>query len=47
MNGMGPGMMATGNEAATMVQMRDIHDLFLNHDRITRPVTDLPDGIRT
>ncbi len=47
MNGMGPGMMAKGHDAATMAQMRDIHDLFLNHDRITRTVTNLPDGIRT
>ena len=47
MNGMGPGMMAMGHDAATMVQMRDIHELFINHDRITRTVTNLPDGIRT
>jgi hypothetical protein len=45
-NGMGPGMMARGDDA-TMAQMGDIHELFLNHDRITRTVTNLPDGIRT
>jgi hypothetical protein len=47
MNGMGPGMMARGHDTATMAQMRDIHELFVNHDRITRTVTTLPDGIRT
>ncbi len=45
MKGMGPGMM--GHDAATMAQMGDIHELFVNHDRITRTVTNLPDGIRT
>lgn len=47
MNGMGPGMMGSGHDAALMAQMRDIHELFLNHDRITRTVTNLPNGIRT
>jgi hypothetical protein len=46
MSGMGPGMMAMGSDAATMAEMRDIHELFINHDRITRTVTNLPDGIR-
>jgi len=45
MQGMGPGMM--GHDAATMAQMGDIHELFINHDRITRAVTNLPNGIRT
>lgn len=45
---MGPGMMmGQGHDAATMAQMRDIHELFANHDRITRTVTNLPNGIRT
>jgi hypothetical protein len=44
MMGMGPGMMG-GN--ATMDERSDIHDLFSNHDRIKRTVTNLPDGIRT
>jgi hypothetical protein len=46
---MGRGMMgmAMGHDAGTMAQMRAIHELFLNHDRITRTVTNLPDGIRT
>ena len=30
-----------------MAQMRDIHELFANHDRMTRTVTNLPDGIHT
>ncbi len=50
----GPGLMGGSQEAmgmrhdaATMAQMRAIHELFVNHDRITRTVTNLPDGIRT
>ena len=44
MMGMGPGMM---EGSATMDERSDIHDLFFNHDRIKRTVTNLPDGIRT
>ena len=47
MNGMGPGMMGRGHDAATMAEMGDIHELFVHHDRITRTVTNLPNGIRT
>jgi hypothetical protein len=49
MNGRGPGMMMMhgGQDAGAMAQMRDIHALFANHDRMTRTVTTLPDGIRT
>jgi hypothetical protein len=47
MNGVGPGMMGRSHDAATMAQMGDIHQLFINHDRITRTVTNLPNGIRT
>jgi len=47
MNGMGPGMMGRGHDAATMAEMGEIHELFVNHDRITRTVTNLPNGIRT
>jgi len=47
MKGMGPGMMGRSHDAATMAQMGDIHELFINHDRITRTVTNLPSGIRT
>lgn len=49
---MGPGMMGMGamgisHDGATMAQLRTIHELFVNHDRIERTVTNLPDGIRT
>jgi hypothetical protein len=47
MNGMGPGMMGRSHDAGTMAEMGDIHELFVNHDRITRTVTNLPNGIRT
>ena len=46
MMGMGPGMM--GNHGtATASEHNDIRELFFNHDRIKRTVTNLPDGIRT
>ena len=45
MQGMGPAML--GHDAETIAQLRAVHELFLNHDRITRTVTNLPDGIRT
>jgi hypothetical protein len=48
---MGPGMMGMGlgmmGGSATMDERRDLHDLFFNHDRIKRTVTNLADGIRT
>jgi len=47
MNGMGSGMTGRSDDAATMADMGDIHELFINHDRITRMVTNLPNGIRT
>jgi hypothetical protein len=50
MRHVGAGMMGRsmmGHDAATMAQMRDIHDLFASHDRIARTVTNLPNGIRT
>jgi hypothetical protein len=47
MNGMGRGMMARQHDAAAMAEMGDIHELFISHDRITRTVTNLPNGIRT
>ena len=45
--GMGPGMMGMGHDSATMAQMAVIHELLINHDRVSRSVTNLPDGIRT
>jgi hypothetical protein len=47
MNGMGPGMRGRTHDAATMAEMGVIHELFTNHDRITRTVTNLPNGFRT
>jgi len=47
MMGMGPGMMGMGHDSATMTEMSAIHALVVNHDRIKRSVTNLPDGIRT
>ena len=51
---MGPGMMRMGlgimgmsHGSATMSEHNDIRELFFNHDRIKRTVTNLPDGIRT
>jgi hypothetical protein len=45
--GMGPGMMGMGHGSATLSEHNDIRELFFNHDRIKRTVTNLPDGIRT
>jgi hypothetical protein len=33
--------------ASMMAQMLEIHDLFTNHDRMTRTVTNLANGVRT
>ena len=46
-DGHGPGMMGMHGGSATATEHSDIHDLFFNHDRIKRTVTNLPDGIRT
>ncbi len=46
-NGRGPGMMGRSHDSGTMAEMGDIHELFINHDRITRTVTNIPNGIRT
>jgi hypothetical protein len=44
----GPGMMmGAGHDPSTMAQLSVIHDLIVNHDRIKRTVTNLPNGIRT
>jgi hypothetical protein len=49
MMGMGPGraMMGMGHDSSTVAEMSVIHELVVNHDRIKRTVTNLPDGIRT
>lgn len=47
MMGMGGGMMGMRHDSATMTQMATVHEMVLNHERITRTVTNLPDGVRT
>jgi len=47
MMGMGPGMMGMNGGSATPAEHGNIRELFFNHDRIKRTVTNLPDGIRT
>ena len=44
---MGGGMMNGMRDSATAGQMRIIHELVVNHEHITRLVTNLPNGIRT
>jgi hypothetical protein len=44
---MGPGMRVMGHDPSTMAEMGVIHELVVNHHRIKRTVTNLPDGIRT
>lgn len=56
--GMGPGMMGQGmggpmmgrmqhNDASFADDMRLVHAMLFDHDKIKRTVTNLPDGIRT
>jgi hypothetical protein len=49
--GAGPGRMGMmgmmGQGSATPAELGEIHDMLVNHDRIKRTVTNLPDGIRT
>ena len=47
MHGMGSQMNGMRHDSASRADMSLIHGLILNHDRITRTVTDLPNGIRT
>jgi hypothetical protein len=47
MKGMGPGMMGMAHDSATMALMMGSHQLVMNHDRIKRTVTNLPNGVRT
>jgi hypothetical protein len=44
--GMPPGGMMQ-HDSATMAQMSVIHELVMNHDRVTRTVTNLRHGVRT
>jgi hypothetical protein len=43
----GLGVMGMAHDPATMAQLRVIHALFVDHERIKRTVTNLPNGIRT
>jgi hypothetical protein len=43
----GPPGMAMRHDSATMADMSVIHELVMNHDKVTRTVTNLPNGIRT
>ena len=47
MPGMGAGMMGMSHDSATMALMATSHQLVMNHDRIKRTVTNLPNGVRT
>ncbi len=47
MKDIGGGTMGVRRDSATMAQMATTHYLVVNHDRIARTVTNLPDGIRT
>jgi hypothetical protein len=44
---MAGGMRCMGRDSATTAQMGTIHELVVNHSRITRTVSNLPDGILT
>jgi hypothetical protein len=41
------GKTSNRRDSATIAQMAVVHELFLNHNRITRTVMKLPGGIRT
>jgi hypothetical protein len=41
------GMMGKSHDSATMALMMGSHELVMNHDRIKRTVTNLPNGVRT
>ena len=47
MMGMGAGMMGMNHGSATASEHNDLREMFSKHDRITRTVTNLPDGIHT
>ena len=44
---MGRGMMMGGGDSASAGIMRVVHELMMNHDKLRRTVTNLPDGVRT
>ncbi len=40
-------MMGAGRDTATTAMMRLVHEMVMNHDKIRRTVTNLPNGVRT
>lgn len=44
---MGGGMMAGNRDSSSMAMMRLVHEMMVNHDKLRRSVTNLPNGIRT
>jgi len=44
---MGPGMMGIGGGSASATEMQELHQMFIDHTKIKRSVTNLPNGIRT
>jgi hypothetical protein len=45
--GMGAGMMGMARDSTTMALAMTSHQLVMDHDRITRTVVKLPNGVRT
>ncbi len=41
------GMMAGGGDSSSMAMMRLVHEMMVNHDKLRRTVTNLPNGVRT
>ncbi|MDX2201467.1 MAG: hypothetical protein NW223_01830 [Hyphomicrobiaceae bacterium] len=47
MMGTGPGMMGMHGGSVSANEMQELHEMFVDHDKIKRSVTNLPNGIRT
>ncbi len=45
--GMGAGMMGMRGGSASATEMQELHEMFVDHTKIKRSVTNLPNGIRT
>lgn len=46
-SGMGHGMMGMRGGSASATEMQELHQMFVDHTKIKRSVTNLPNGIRT
>ena len=46
-SGLGPGMMGARGGSASANEMQELHEMFVDHTKIKRSVTNLPNGIRT